>query len=73
MAKRTRKARIVYKVNRYCVRSHDKLNKASVAFAKLLKKLEIEGETKYLRAEIGKAAAKCKKYGIKVEVPKFAL
>lgn len=72
MAKRTSKSRILYKVNRYCVRSHEKLSKAQKSYDRLMKRFETEGETKYLRAEIGKAAAKCHKFGIKVEVPAFA-
>jgi len=71
MAKRTSKARILYKVNRYCVHSHNKLEKAQKSFDKLIKRYEVEGETKYLKAELGKASAKCKKYGLKIEVPAF--
>ena len=71
MAKRSHKSRILYKVNRYCVRSNDKTEKALKSYDRLMKRLGTEGETKYLRAELGKATAKCIKYGLKVDIPAF--
>ena len=70
MSKRASKARIIYTVNKYCVHSHKKLENALKTYKRLEKRSMVEGDTPYLHAELGKALAKCKKYGIEVGSPK---
>jgi len=59
---------IWYNPNKKRTASRKKYEKAIRSYKKLLKRVEIEGETKWLKNAIVKAQAKLKKYGITEEM-----
>ena len=61
---RVKHKHIWYNPNKKRTATWEKYEKAIKAYKKLLKRVEIEGETKWLKNAIAKAQAKLKKYGI---------
>lgn len=61
---RVKHKHIWYNPNKKRTSTWDKYEKAIKSYKKLLKRVEIEGETKWLKNAIAKAQAKLKKYGI---------